>query len=277
MIDTIRKLTRFFGIDTHKILFDIFEQNAKSVLDEKLEILDPRQKDLLLEEDERYHYGDSELSEIASRHVVRSFTIDRIRFIRDCLGEGGNAVIADLGDSNGIFLRSLGRNGISVNISGEIARTLSKKNLDAIRSDIQYLPFRQNSIDVVLLFETLEHVQNPLLLMDEIGRVCHGSLIVSIPYVTETHINRYNYTDGRPLYQYHIFEFNPADFKKIAKLTQFDVATEKVAVVLDEKKSVSHRIIFYLWSKFIDRDTFCGCFKKFYMCQLVKKRGEGTQ
>jgi SAM-dependent methyltransferase len=272
MIELFQRVASFFKIDTHEILFDIFEGNAKSVLDKKLSTLSPYHQKILLEEDEKYHYGDSELQEVASQHIVRSFTIDRIKFILECLGDDDkNSTIIDLGDSNGIFLRSLDKDGISVNISKQIVLYTKSKNLDTIRADIQFLPFKKNSIDTILLFETLEHVENPLLLLNEIGRICKKSLIMSIPFVKKTHINRYNYTDGRPIYQYHIFEFNQNDFKNIVKLTRFSLKNENIAVVLDDKIHITHRILFYLWAKFIDQDTFCGCFKKFYMVHLIKK------
>lgn len=276
MIETIRRVLNFLEIDTHRILFDIFERNSKFILDRKIYSIAPEKMKIVLEEDEKYHYGDSELQEVALQHVVRSFTIDRIRFIEECTGSCDNSTVIDLGDSNGIFLRSFRKEGISVNISEKTAKSLKKKDLDVIRADIQFLPFRDNSIDTILLFETLEHVENPVLLLNEIGRVCKKNLILSIPFVIKTHINRYSYSDGRPSYQYHIFEFNREDFLNIIKLTPFYLKNEKPAVVLDGRVFFTHRITFFLWEKLIDQDTFCGCFKKFYMVNLRKKPENGA-
>jgi len=275
MIRLIKRIALFLKIDTHKILFKILETNAQKVLERKITTLSDDKKNLLLEEDEKYHYGDSELDEIASQYIVRSFTIDRIQFINEYLGDCQEQIILDLGDTNGIFLRSLNKNGISVNISEQTCCYLKTKKMETVRADIQVLPFKDNSIDSIFIFETLEHVENPLLLLNEIGRVCKKSLIISIPFVSKTYINRYNYTDGRPLYQYHIFEFSPEDFKRIIRLTPFAVETDKKAVVLDEKGSFFHRIIFKLWSVLIDKDTFCGCFPKFYIVNLKKRQKEG--
>jgi len=265
-----KKIFSFFGIDTHKFLFGIFEKNAKYLLDKKMKTLLPDEQNFLLEDDERFHYGDCELNEIASQYVCRSFTIDRIKFIRKCMEENDNFSVADLGDSNGIFIRLMGKTGISVNISDQTVKCLKNKKLDVVRANIEFLPFKNNSIDLVLLFETLEHVPNPVLLLWEIERVSKKSLILSIPYVKETHINRYNYTDNRPLYQYHIFEFNTKDFKNVIKLTKFSVGKEKISTVLNPRVSIFHFIIFTLWDFFMEKDSFCSCFKQFYICQLVK-------
>jgi hypothetical protein len=40
---------------------------------------------------------------------------------------------------------------------------------------------------------------------------------------------------------------------------------------VDEKARFSDRIIFFLWEKFIEKDMFCGCFKRFLMLKLRKK------
>ena len=45
----------------HDFLFRIFERNAKNLLIKKCEKTEPATKDLILNEDERYHYGDIEI------------------------------------------------------------------------------------------------------------------------------------------------------------------------------------------------------------------------
>jgi SAM-dependent methyltransferase len=272
VVKAIRKIANFFGFDTHSFLFRIFEVNTQILLDKKISLLSPELQKLVIEEDEKMHYGDSELIELASQNVVRSFSIDRIQFIQECVGKQKIPTVVDLGDSNGLFIRSVNARGISVNISEQTARYLKKKGLEVVRADVEHLPFKNNSIDVMFFFQTLEHVKNPVSVLEETGRVCKKSLILSIPFVNETHINRYHFDDGKPFYQHHIFEFNPADFKNILKLTPFSMKLEKKAVVIDSRVSpLFHRMVFFFWNTFIDNDTYCSCFKKFYMCHLVKK------
>jgi hypothetical protein len=264
-------ITKKMGIDTHKILFDIFERNAKKVLENKYSHIDVTTKNLLQSENERSHYGDIDIKERASEYVLTSFTLDRIEFIKKHAIFDNNDILADLGDSNGIFLRSCQRDGISVNISDPAVIALHARGIETVKAHIEYLPFKDNSIHTFFLFETLEHVSNPITLLNEIGRVCSDSLIMSIPFVEKTKIHSYNYDPSRPIYQHHIFEFNRDDFLTIITHTHFSLESDIVAVVLDEKMTFFDWLIFFLWDHCVEHDTFCGCFKKFYICKLSKK------
>ena len=275
MIQSSAKLlAKKLGINTHKILFDIFERNAKKVLKNKCLDIDVTTKNLLQTENERYHYGDIEIKEKASEYVLTSFTIDRIEFIRKNVQLRNKDIIADLGDSNGIFLRSCQREGISVNISNPAVISLHGRGMEIVKAHIEYLPFKNNSIHTFFLFETLEHVPNPITLLNEIGRVCSDSIIISIPFIEKTKIHPYNYDPGRPIYQHHIFEFNRNDFLTIITHTPFSLGSDTIAVVLEGKMTFFDRFVFFVWDLFVEHDTFCGCFKKFYICKLNKKPGK---
>lgn len=266
----VKSVSKKIGIDTHKILFDIFERNAKNVMKKKCSRIDISIKNLLQAENERFHYGDVVILEKASEYALTSFTLDRIEFIRKNLSLKDDDFIADLGDSNGIFLRSCPKEGISVNISDPAVISLHGRGMETVKAHIEYLPFKDNSIHTAFLFETLEHVPNPVLLLNEIGRVCSESVIISIPFVKRTKIHPYNYDPVRPIYQHHIFEFNREDFLTLITHTPFALESEKIARVLDENISLYDRFIFFFWDLIIEHDTFCGCFKKFYICKLSK-------
>ncbi len=258
-------------IHPQKFLQAILERNAKRNLDYKLSILTSSQRTLLDHEDDASHYADYVLEEKALHYLVQSETIDRIQFILENISLPFDNRIADLGDSNGIFLRMMGKNGVSVNISDPTVKALHDKGLDIIKADIQYLPFKTNSLETVFLFQTLEHVPNPIMLLQEIARVCKGELILSIPYVSKTNVHGYFYNPDIPPHQQHIFEFNPEDFDKILTHTPFTLKSGRVATVLDDYGGIQERITYFFWEHFIERDTFCGCFKKFYLCCLIKK------
>lgn len=267
----IARITHILQLDTHRILFNVFERNSERILIEKMRHLDRPVKKLLEEEDERQHYGDIELTEMGSQNVIRGFTIDRIQFIHENIRISENDTLVDLGDSNGIFIRSMNRDGISVNISDPALKAIHAKNIEVIKADIEHLPFKAGCIDHILLFETLEHVPNPIALLNEIGRVCRKSLVLSIPLVSTTTIHRHNYDPTKPLFQHHIFEFCPSDFKKILTHTPFILQKEAEAVVLNDGNTLREKMIFLFWQKCMENDMYCGCFKKFYMCVLNKK------
>jgi SAM-dependent methyltransferase len=272
MIKTgLQELFKKPRFNMHDFLFRIFERNAKNLLIKKCKKTDPAAKELLLNEDERYHYGDLEIVDKAFEYILKSFTIDRIEFITRNTRIKKQDIVIDLGDSNGIFLRSLDKTEVSVNISDPAIKALHNRGMGVIKADIAYLPFKTGSIHTVLLFETLEHVPNPVALLNEIGRVCSDSIILSVPYVQKTHIHRFNYEPGRPIFQHHIFEFNKPDLLRIFTHTPFTVAAEEIAVVLEGTSGLFDRIVFLIWEKFFEEDMFCGCFRRFYICKLCKK------
>lgn len=71
-----------------------------------------------------------------------------------------------------------------VDISEEVCRHAREKyGLDARPSSAEQIPLPRNSVDVVVSFETIEHVPNPLRFLDECTRVLApgGRLIISTP------------------------------------------------------------------------------------------------
>ncbi len=55
------------------------------------------------------------------------------------------------------------------------------RGLIAAIADATALPFTENTFDLVLAIEVLEHVDDPTAMLREIGRVCSGSVVLSVP------------------------------------------------------------------------------------------------
>jgi len=62
--------------------------------------------------------------------------------------------------------------------------------------DITNLPFKDNSIDVVLNIAVLEHVQNPQVVINEIYRVLkpNGKIYTAFPFIQGFHASPYDFT-----------------------------------------------------------------------------------
>lgn len=76
--------------------------------------------------------------------------------------------------------------------------------LDII-GDAGFLGFQNNSIDVVLLTEVLEHVPEPIKVLREVQRVLrkNGKLILTAPFASLTHFSPYHFVTGFNQYFYH--------------------------------------------------------------------------
>ena len=98
---------------------------------------------------------------------------------------------------------------IGIDISEDICRRARRKyDVDARQGSAENIPLPSNSIDVVVSFETIEHLQQPEKFLDECVRVLapHGMLIVSTP---NSDITQANGVDN----PYHIHEMNEREFR----------------------------------------------------------------
>jgi SAM-dependent methyltransferase len=93
-------------------------------------------------------------------------------------------VLLDLGCGTQPY-RSLYAQGFKQVIAGDVAL---RSPLDA-RLDVRRLPFRDNTVDVVLLTEVIEHVVDGADVIREIGRVLKpgGRLLITWPFIYPLH------------------------------------------------------------------------------------------
>jgi 2-polyprenyl-3-methyl-5-hydroxy-6-metoxy-1,4-benzoquinol methylase len=135
---------------------------------------------------------------IARYRFAKDFVRDK-RVLDIACGEGyGGAALAKAGAAS----------VIGVDISPEICEHAHRKyGLDARVGNAQAIPMQDQSIDLVVSFETIEHVDAPAAFVDECARILvpEGTLIVSTP-------NRPVYSgDGRQN-PYHRVEFDADEF-----------------------------------------------------------------
>ena len=93
--------------------------------------------------------------------------------------------VLDLGCGDGLLLSLLKEKGIigkGLDISEEGAEKAKMKGFDVSVSDFSSrLPFPDNSFDIVISLDVLEHLYNPKNLLTEASRVSKGSVIISVP------------------------------------------------------------------------------------------------
>lgn len=130
------------------------------------------------------------------------------------IGPIGGARVLDAGASDGLFLARLGvTHGVGINLLPICAKKIRTDGYAACIGDIEVLPFFDKSFDYVICCETLEHVPNPIRVLNELARVCRERIHLTIPWVPRTRIT--GRPNGWPQVESHIFEFSEMEFAKV--------------------------------------------------------------
>jgi SAM-dependent methyltransferase len=279
--ETPRSVVQKLKAGLKEITLSAFRSTSQRFLDSK--IMGFKQPEVFENEDLAEHFAHEYLGEIASQNVVKGFIISRIEFIEKALGPDpiSHDTFIDIGDPDGIFIKSLGKKELSANISSMGVKNIYKKGIAAIQCDAEHLPFKTKSVDHILFFEIFEHLPNPVSALQELNRVSAKSVILSIPFVSKTNIHRYNYVPSLPIFEHHIFEFDDNDFRKIITHAGLDIQRHEIVTVLSPF-NIKERVIFLLWNFLglimkdpeygrIHKDLFAGCFKKFSIYHIIKK------
>ncbi len=111
----------------------------------------------------------------------------RIQTISNMVSRLGNGLrVLDIGCGAGVISERIWKMGNSVTCADlPSITTLAHKRqaLLVVAADAEQLAFAQNSFDIVLALEILEHLWNPQIFLDEVYRVLdtNGHLIVEVP------------------------------------------------------------------------------------------------
>ncbi len=109
----------------------------------------------------------------------------------------------------------------SCDLSSEaVKRAKDIFNVDGKTIDIHNLPFDDNSFDVVLCSETLEHVKDLEKATMELIRVCKKLVVITVPYESQEIVEQ-NIRENIPHAHIHALDKNSFDFTKsiIKKIT----------------------------------------------------------
>lgn len=218
----------------------LIERRARS--DEALRDL----YDLISDDEARLHFGQEPLEHPQLRSVIRLFHAWKVATIRRRLGDAlPGATALDVGDSDGLLLRDLGKRGTGLNLAEAAIENIRRNHVEAVQGDAHALPFPESSFDLVCCFETLEHVESPHAVLLELARVCRpeGHCFVSVPWVPETVIHARS--PDRPRGREHVFELDRDDFAALLTHTPFEVVFEDVCWVFGEPFGLTERL--FLW------------------------------
>jgi 2-polyprenyl-3-methyl-5-hydroxy-6-metoxy-1,4-benzoquinol methylase len=149
-------------------------------------------------------------------HIFNENTLEhlhRYAFVRS-LVKGKIVLDIASGEGYGSYLiAKTAKKVYGVDIDPSVVRNATVKykadNLTFLDSDIRNIPFEQSTFDIIICFETIEHVENQDLVMTELKRVLktEGVLIISTP-------EKKRYSDDRNFKNiYHVKEFYEREFK----------------------------------------------------------------
>ena len=144
--------------------------------------------------------------------------------------------VLDVGCGEGFTLNKLRKVNIGKDLIGVdtsvTAITLGKKqfpHLNLKEGSAYKLPFKDNTFDLVLCLEVLEHLEDPLKAFSEVVRVSKKNCIISVP--NEPWFRGANFIRGKNLIKWgndieHIQHWSVRSFKKFIK-TKLHIAKVK--------------------------------------------------
>jgi len=117
-------------------------------------------------------------------NVVLSLLEDALRTCNDA-----NPIFLDVGCGDGTYEVMLCRKfkflvALDVSLRDlKVAKSAlkDKNNVDFILADARHIPLRTSSIHVVLCSEVLEHIRDPIKVLDELFQVFSDTLLITVP------------------------------------------------------------------------------------------------
>lgn len=220
-------------------------------------------------ESARKHFADLELVERYHQEVNRYFHARLAQLVTERLGlELKNLSVLEVGDTDGLLLRDLGKTGIGFNNSQKACEQIAQNGVAAVRGDGQRLPFLDKSFDVALCFETLEHAPAPYLMLEELSRVVRRKVYISIPGVRETLVH--SRISGERMGEWHVVEFSEVDFKAFLTHTSLRVSYYEPIRVFASPSGIREWVSYWAHST---RQLVGGCFKFFQFYELESACG----
>lgn len=168
------------------------------------------------------------------RYLINNFYTEFFRMLKRTNSEK----ILDVGCGEGVTLNKIQEMKIGKKLEGvdnfkdaiEIGtKTFPKLSLKL--ADIYALPYKDNSFDIVLCNEVLEHLERPQDAIKELIRVSNKYLLLSVP--NEPWFRLANFFRGRHITRFgnhpeHIQHWSHTDFVKFLKKNKLKVRDKKL-------------------------------------------------
>ena len=133
------------------------------------------------------NYHEKRKEKLAPRYRLKRRGYEVIEAIKKHHPLNINAIL-DIGSADGLMLSRIKKEFpsaecIGLEYSGELIKTCEDKNIKIIQGDAQNPPFQNDSFDVVCAAALIEHVENPIKMLEEAYRVLKpgGIIIITTP------------------------------------------------------------------------------------------------
>lgn len=252
---------------------DVRDETAKELISNQLEVRpDLRQwYEEMTDEEARMHFGADEVVESAYlRAGLRLFHAWKVQTLRERLGPGlVEARVLDVGDTDGLVLKHLGLAGTGFNLSAAAVENIRAQGIEAVQGDGHKMPFDDGSFDAVLCFETLEHVDAPIAVLEELARVCKpsGRIFVSIPWVPSTRVKPRDTSIDKGYG--HIVEYCGPDFRSLVSHSSLTITWSTVFELLGPPRTLRQRA---LLATAVEPHLIGGSFRRFQFFEFAPGR-----
>jgi O-antigen biosynthesis protein len=185
-------------------------------------------------------HGELVHAEHLARYGLATELAESRRVLDAACGEGyGTGMIASAGARSAI--------GVDLDEPTIVHARSCYPAAEFVRGEVQQLPFPDGAFDLVVSFETIEHVPNPERALDELRRVTHrdGLLLISTPNKQEYKVE--NEFHKREFFHVEFVELLRQRFDYIELLLQHNWVTSAIlpeALASDASGELDHRTEF---------------------------------
>jgi len=206
------------------------------------------------------HFANDVDVDIFSRTAIRLFHQYKIALLSKHLTPEyiARSSFIEIGDSDGLVLRALGKSGFSINNDPRCIELIHRNGIESCLGLAESLEVPDKSYDVAMTFQTLEHGLNPVAFLQELTRVARDKVILSVPGVTRTMIHPR--VKGMRVGEEHVFELCTRDLLRLATHLPLRLALHDRMPMFAPPRSVLGRL-HYVCSR--NPELFAGCFRWF--------------
>ena len=227
-----------------------------------------------IEPDISDHYSSSKLDSLYLEEKVRSLHAFQINLIGEYVNYNSVNFIVDIGDSSGLHLEYFqylfenNFNSLSINTDPKAIERIRKRGYDATQIDAvkfaEGYSYIANTPDMIWMFETLEHIEDPIRLLKGLKRYKKlKRLIITVPYVSNSRIGMlhlrkpHEFFTGLTPETTHIFELSPEDWKLLFKYCGWEIEKEQIYYQYPRKRLITKWFWRWYWKKY-DFEGFYG-------------------